>query len=113
VSTPELPVIQRVYDFLKWMSERVARFPHIHRHGLGSHLLTQLNDLFDMLLEAKYTRSRELLLVRANLQVEKLRFRCRLAFDLRCLRATGYGHAAAELDAVGRMVGGWRKTGPL
>jgi len=34
----------------------------------------------------------------------------RLAFDLRCLRATSYGFAAEELDAVGRMVGGWRKV---
>jgi hypothetical protein len=38
--------------------------------------------------------------------VEQLRFRVRLAFDLRCLRASGYGFAAGELDTVGRKVGG-------
>jgi hypothetical protein len=49
-------------------------------------------------------------LARANLLVKQLRFGVRPAFDLRCLRATGYGFAAGELDAVGRMVGGWRKA---
>ena len=50
------------------------------------------------------------LLDRANVLWEQLRVRVRLAFDLRCLRATGYGFAAGELDAVGRMVRGWRKA---
>ncbi len=110
MSNPELPVILRTYDLLKWTGERVARFPRIHQHTLGRLLFAHLHDLFDLLLEAKYTRQREPLLSRANLILEQLRFRVRLAFDLRCLRATGYGFAAGELDAIGRMVGGWRKV---
>jgi hypothetical protein len=110
MSNPELPVIQKTYDLLKWTSERVARFPRVHRDSLGVLVLARLNELFDVLLEAKYTRDRGALLDRANVLVEQLRFRVRLAFDLRCLRATGYGFAASELDAVGRMVGGWRKV---
>lgn len=110
MTNPELPVIQKTYDLLKWFSERVVRFPRVHRDTLGALILSRLNDLFDVLLEAQYTRHREPLLLRANLLVEQLRFRVRLAFDLRCLRATSYGFAAGELDAVGRMVGGWRKV---
>ena len=110
MSNPELPVIQRTYDLLKWSGERVARFPRVHRDSLGAIILSRLNNLFDLLLEAKYTRQREPLLIRANVLLEQLRFRVRLAFDLRCLRPTGYGFAAGELDAVGRMVGGWRKS---
>lgn len=68
------------------MSERESRFPRVHRDSLGALVLARLNDLFDLLLEAKYTRHREPLLVRANLLVEQLRFRVRLAFDLRSLR---------------------------
>ena len=110
MSHSELPVIQRAYDLLKWMSERVARFHRVHRDSLGALILSRLNELFDVLLEAKYTRPRGALLDRANLLVEQLRFRVRLAFDLRCLRATGYGFASEELDAIGRMIGGWRKV---
>ncbi len=110
MSNPELPVIQKTYDLLTWFSHRVARFPRVHRDTLGALILSRLNDLFDVLLEAKYTRDRGALLDRANVLVEQLRFRVRLAFDLRCLRATGYGFAAEELDAVGRMAGGWRKV---
>ncbi len=110
MSNPELPVIQKTYDLLKWTSERVARFPRVHRDSLGVLVLARLNELFDVLLEAKYTRDRGALLDRANVLVEQLRFRVRLAFDLRCLRATGYGFAASELDVMGRMVAGWRKV---
>jgi len=110
MSPNELPVIQRAYDLLKWTSERVSRFPRVHRDSLEALVLSRLNELFDFLLEAKYTRDRGPLLERANVLVEQLRFRVRLAFDLRCLRATGYGFAAEELDAIGRMVGGWRKV---
>lgn len=111
MSSPELPVIQRTYDLLKWFSERVARFPRVHRHTLGALILSHLHALLDLLLEAKYTKDRGPPLARANVLAEQLRFRTRLAFDLRCLRATGYGFAAGELDAVGRMAGGWRKAG--
>ena len=111
MSNGELPVIQKTYDLLKWVSERVVRFPRPHRHALGDRLLAELHDLFDVLLAAKYTHVRRPLLDRANVLLEQLRFRVRLAFDLRCLRATGYGYAAGELEAVGRMVGGWRKAG--
>lgn len=110
MSNPELPVIQRTYGLLKWFGGRVARFPRVHRDSLGALVLARLNELFDVLLEAKYTRDRGPLLDRANVRVEQLRFRVRLACDLGCLRATSYGFAAGELDAVGRMVGGWRNV---
>ena len=55
MSKAELPVIQRTYDLLKWTSERVARFPRVHRHALGERLLAEMHGLFDVLLEAKYT----------------------------------------------------------
>jgi hypothetical protein len=112
MSPNELPVIQRTYDLLKWTSERVARFPRAYRESLGALILSRLNELFDVLLEAKYTRARGALLDRANVLIVHLRFRVRLAFDLRCLRATSSGFAACELDALGRMIGGWRKASP-
>ena len=110
MSNPELPVIQKTYDLLKGTSERVARFPLVHRDTLGALVLARLNELFDVQLEAKYTRDRGAMLDRANVLLVQLRFRVRLAFDLRCLRTTGSGFAAEELDAVGRIIGGWRKV---
>ena len=61
-------------------------------------------------VEFQLNRAAAKALDRANVLLEQLRFRVRLVFDLRCLRATSYGFAAVELDAVGRMVGGWRKV---
>jgi len=71
----------------------------------------RLHELLDHLIEAKYTRQREGPLASANRAVESLRFEVRLAHDLRCLKATGYGHGTGRLDEIGRMVGGWGRAG--
>ena len=47
---------------------------------------------------------------RPNLGVEKLRFLCRLAKDLRHLDTKRCTYAARALDETGRLIGGWRKA---
>jgi hypothetical protein len=43
-------------------------------------------------------------------KLEVLRFRVRLARDLKALPTTSHGHAAQLLEAVGAQVGGWLKS---
>jgi hypothetical protein len=42
-----------------------------------------------------------------------LRYQMRLAHALHCLPTNSYGHATRELDAIGRMVGGWQRSGAV
>jgi hypothetical protein len=39
--------------------------------------------------------------------LERLWFQFRLAGDLQCLSLQSAGHAAEQLNEIGRMVGGW------
>ena len=64
-----------------------------------------------MWIQAKYNRERGLLLSEANLKLEVLRFQMRLAKDLQCLQVKSYAFAAKQIDEIGRLVGGWLKSG--
>jgi hypothetical protein len=110
---PELKVIQRTYELVKWSCQHTARFPRRHRFVLGERLERRLYALLETLLQARYTRDRRDLLRQANLSLEVLRFQFRLAHDLQCLRTNSYGFASQRVQQIGAMVGGWLKaSGP-
>jgi hypothetical protein len=107
----ELTVITKTYDLLLWSCHHTGRFPRQHRFVLGERIERNLYCLLDQLIEAKYTRQRQPLLEQANRTLEVLRFQMRLAKDLQCLRTNSYGFAALAIDEIGKLVGGWRKSG--
>ena len=47
---------------------------------------------------------------RANLELEKLRHLLRLSQELTDLSLKSYGYICAQLDQVGKMIGGWQKS---
>ena len=112
-ASPELVVITKLYDLVLWSCHHIAKFPRSHRFTLGDRLEVRLYLVLELMLKAKYTRSRLVLLEQANLELELLRFQFRLAKDLRCLPVESYGYAARSVDEVGRLVGGWiRQSAP-
>jgi hypothetical protein len=106
----ELLVITKTYDLIVWSSKHTSRFPRNHRYVLGERLERNLYDLLETLIQARYSRDRQPLLVQANLTLEVLRFQTRLARDLNCLRMNSYVYAAKAIDEVGRLVGGWLRS---
>ena len=87
------------------------QFPRNHRFVLGERIERNLYDVLELLIRAKYTKYRQELLDQANLILEILRFQMRLAKDLQCLKVESYGFAAKAVDEIGRLVGGWLKSG--
>ena len=102
--------VERAYQFLLWLIPTLDKFPRSQKFLLGDRIHALALDVLEGLIEATYTRERREILARVNLRLEKLRFLFRLAKDLRHLELRRYEHAAEELDAVGRLVGGWVKT---
>jgi hypothetical protein len=107
----ELVVITRTYDLILWSCHHTGKFPRNHRFVLGERIERNLYDLLETLVKAKYRRERQELLQQANLTLEVLRFQMRLAKDLQCLKVDSYGFAAKAIDEIGKLVGGWIKTG--
>jgi hypothetical protein len=107
----ELTVITKACDLILWSCHHTSRFPRNHRFVLGERLERNLYDLLETLIKARYTRQRQPVLEQANLTLEILRFQVRLAKDLGCLKTNSYGFAAKAIDEIGRLVGGWLKSG--
>jgi len=108
----ELLAITKAYDLARELTQRVRKFPRDLRFVLGDRLLTTSYDTLDLLIEARYTRDRLLLLRRANVLLERLRFQVRLCSDERLLSLAQYEYVAKGVDEVGRLVGGWTKVVP-
>jgi len=106
----ELPLIQKTYDLLLWLTNHVVKFPRSHKFSLGDRLERHLYGVLEGLLRAKYTRDRVELLQAVNLDLEILRFQLRLARDLKCLPLDSYGFAIQLTNEIGKMVGGWLKS---
>ena len=104
------PALEAMYGFVLWLVPTVERFPRSQRFLLGDRLQATALDVLERLIDATYTRARAPQLAAANLGIEKLRYLCRLAKDLRHLDARRYAHAARALDEAGRLIGGWRRA---
>ena len=107
----ELTVLTKTYDLILWSYHYTGKFPRNHRFVLGERIERNLYDLLETLIRAKYSRQRQPLLEQANLSLEILRFQMRLAKDLQCLKVDSYGFATKAIDEIGKLVGGWLKSG--
>ncbi len=101
------PVISKLYDFILWLLQHIAKFPRSHRFVLGDRIERSVLDVLELLIEAAYSRRKADLLKRANIQLEKVRYLMRLAKDLQLFSLKQYQYAAEHIDEIGRMVGGW------
>ena len=109
----ELVIITKTYDLILWSCNHTGRFPRQHRFVLGERMERSLYDLLETLIQAKYSRERTPLLNDANLKLEILRFQMRLAKDLHCLQVKSYAFAAKQIDEIGKLVGGWLRSGKV
>ena len=106
----ELPVISKAFDLAREMTQRTRKLPRDLKFVLGDRMLTTTYDVLDLLLEAKYTRSKRELLQRANVLLERLRFQVRLCMEEELISIRQYEYVARLIDEVGRMIGGWLRS---
>lgn len=108
---PDPPVVYtRFESFLGWLLQRTEKFPRRAAHTLRQRIDTLALDVFERLIEARYTRDRAPILCQINLDLEKLRLLLRLAHEQAVLDPRAFRHACTELWDVGRMVGGWQRS---
>ena len=100
-----------MYEASKWICRKVEKLPRSYRFTLGDRMINSSLDLYLLLVEAQYSRDKRRILKQANLELEKLRHLLRLSQELTDLSLKSYHYICAELDQVGRMIGGWWKKG--
>ena len=108
----ETPIFSRSYDFLLWLLQVTRHFPRMHRHDFTRRLLDAAFDLRERLEEANCRRgpARRERLALADEALGRVRVYVRLAARMGWLSEGQYGHAAALLVEIGKLLGAWIKV---
>ncbi len=103
--------MEATYALWLWLDARVVDWPAPARAALGARVLDGVLTLLDHLTRAAFVPRDDpafaALLREANHRVAFLRLLLRGAFERRYLAPDPYQYAATQLEAVGRMIGGW------
>jgi hypothetical protein len=106
----ELPVLQKAYDLVLWYIPILNHLPKTYKFNLGDRLASNLYDLLDGLVQAKYQEEEKIILLRRlNTQLEVMRFQTRLLHDLKLIQTGSYEHASRLINGIGIDLGGWLK----
>lgn len=106
----EIPAVTKLYDIILWLIPQVEKIPRDYKFTVGDRIINVLLDSLETLIEAVYSKDKQHLLRRLNLQLEKLRYLIRLSKDLRCLSIKKYEYISNEINELGKMTGGWMKA---
>jgi len=105
-------ILTHCYDLLKLVMELVKNFPRDQKFLLGSRLQNLCSDLLESYIEAFYAGDKGFKkekLHAANIQLEKLRFFLRLAYEKGLFSTGRYRETSEKIQELGRMTGGWLK----
>ncbi|MCP5096561.1 MAG: four helix bundle protein [Chloroflexi bacterium] len=101
----ESPIFAKVYDLINWLLPATTKYSREYRFSLA--LPTQ-EDAFSLqrhlVAAAKVRNKRDTIdhLQQADVVLTMLRYKIRLARDLKLLKMNGYEHVSRLLDEVGR-----------
>lgn len=104
------PLLERHFDFCVWIIQRVRKFDTDLRNLLGKNIIDLSLRLMDLLVVAYQSgkgNARLSYLQDADLLLEQLRLKLRMAYKLKLLPARSLHFAAGLLIDEGKMIGGW------
>ncbi|MEA5537034.1 diversity-generating retroelement protein Avd [Crocosphaera sp. XPORK-15E] len=105
----ELPVIQKTYDFVKWFVPILNKLPRDHKFMLGDRMITELYELLEGLVKARYAKDKLTQLSDLNTKLDILRYQTRLLSDFELISVERYQYISQQLQEIGIELGGWIK----
>jgi hypothetical protein len=108
----ESPLFARVHDLRLWLLKSTRKFPREHRFTLAVEINDQTFALQRALVAASLDKKGQAEhLVQADIALTNLRKTLLLCYELELFNAGQYRHVSALAQEVGRLLGGWRKSG--
>ena len=102
----------RSRQLLEWLLPALARFPREHRHTVTRHMAALAMQVQDGLVAARHQSgpARAEVLRQADTALDQLRQYGHLAWSWRWWSDGQWAHFGALCDALGRPLGGWRRS---
>lgn len=89
------------------MTQVISTFPKTRRYTLGQKLDNVTLDIFELLFSVPLNPNKTSILQEMSIKLDLLKVLLRLAKDNQCLRVKDYLTLQANLQEIGRMLGGW------
>lgn len=105
------PLYVQAHDLARWLLERAGCWQTPPEAHLGRALAEQALELVSAVsLALTFPAARAVHQERADDGIVRIRTTLRLARDVGALSPRQMRYAGGELDAIGRMLGGWRRS---
>lgn len=105
----DLPIIQKTYDLIKWYVPILNRLPRDHKFTLGNRIITELYELLEGLIQARYSPNKLPQLETLNSRLDILRHQTRLLLEFQLLAVKRYEYVGQLLNGIGSDLGSWIK----
>jgi four helix bundle protein len=107
------PIFSRTSDFILWLLNHTEKFPKSERFRMAKRLEDSVFSFYELLIEAtRSTKKKRYLLVRADVELEKLRLYVRMSQQRKLTSISQYQFVSNALIEIGKLLGGWLKTIP-
>jgi hypothetical protein len=103
------PIFAKMSDLLAWLIPLAEKFPRAQRFAPAKGLLDAGFILQENLVRAAKVDGALVALREADVALDLLRLRGRLAADLAFLSLRQYEHFCGRVDEIGRLLGGWMR----
>jgi len=104
------PVFEHWYNTMNWILDKCERMPKNARFTIANRMANLAIDTVEQITEAIYRKDKQIYLIQANLNLEKLRIFFRLVHDRRYISTQQLGYISKEINTTGKMIGGWLKS---
>ena len=106
-----LIIFQKTYDLLVRIYKEVHNFPREYKYGLGENLKTTSLKALDWIILANSAINKTPCLKKVDQNIDRLRIYIRLCYSLKVISSKKYETLSKVVDEIGKMTGGWLKTG--
>ena len=112
MTSDNLIIFQKTYDFVLYIYPVINRIPKSHRMVLGKHLEDSCLLVLLLVIKANKTReeNRKILQMEISDKLDSIRILVRLAKDLKFLSINQYTLLSEKLNEIGKMTYCWSKT---
>ena len=104
------PIFTKTYDFIAWLIPLTVKFPRQQRFVLAGALQREALHFQELLIEAVHLKQPAVSLIRADIELDKLRTHMRLCRDLKLINPGQYEHASRMMVEMGKLLGGWQRS---
>lgn len=102
-------IFEQWYKTMQYILDRCDAMPKHTRFTISGRIVNLSIENIELITEAIYTKDRNGLLLRLNMNLEKLRIFVRLSKDRSYISLAQYEYLSEAINTTGKMVGGWLK----